>query len=667
MKILVKSTAFILVCIMLLSSLVACAAQVSSSDDEPEDKKESAEEKDDEENEEEDEENEEEDEESSEEDEESSDEEDEDTFSESEESEESEEESTETETETETESESETETETEEESSTTTPDPDFPNKSFPILQNKQYKIKLIIPDSASAAEKLVASELKTALKSKTGVSISFETDYVANNSNYDENAYEILVGNTARKESVATYRNLSYNAYGIKIIGNKIIFFFTTEAEGSQLVTQFKNKIQSNNNGQFWVSSTYSMSAVAIPELNNIPAYPNGTITTVNCGDDTKMVVSTNTSLDKFNEYCNTLKSKGYEEYSKRENIDGNYFRIYTKNNTAINAYFSTGRKQARIIVGPLKDIPSKQKDTTPETIKPSLTMIGPSESTGNGLGLVYQLANGKFLIIDGGHRLSDRIYKELRELQPKGGKLIIAGWFISHPHNDHQDSIENFIELHAHEVTIENIYFNYAQAEYYNNLTSKDHQGEDQKEGARVTRLRELLKKKLSLDTKIVKPHTGQVYTFGSASVEIISTVEDFLPTTLAHVNESSMVIRVTVAGQTTMVLADASTGMKERIMKMYTSHLKSDIVTLAHHGVWDCTPKLYDLIKGKTLLWPSNTESARQYYGKSETSEARKAIVAALNNATDVFLAKGTDTKLMLPYTPVGNKNAFMNETLK
>ena len=74
----------------------------------------------------------------------------------------------------------------------------------------------------------------------------------------------------------------------------------------------------------------------------------------------------------------------------------------------------------------------------------------------------------------------------------------------------------------------------------------------------------------------------------------------------------------------------------------------------------------KQYNEIKAKVLFWPNNTEGARMYYNKSSTSEARKSIVAALNNATDVFLAKGTDTKLILPYTPVGNKSEFMKETL-
>jgi hypothetical protein len=292
--------------------------------------------------------------------------------------------------------------------------------------------------------------------------------------------------------------------------------------------------------------------------------------------------------------------------------------------------------------------------------------MIGPSESVSGSLTIIYQLANGKFLIIDGGIILADRIYKKLREFQPNASKLTIAGWVISHPHNDHQDGIEYFIEQHGYEVDIENIYFNYAQADYYNNPTDKDHTTE--REGARVSKLRDLCDKYLTRSTKIVKPHTGQIYNFGSASMEIISTVEDLLPTKMPFVNDTSMVVRVTVAGQSNMLLADASSNMKGIIRSMYDSHVKSDMVTLAHHGVWDTTPELYNEIKGKVLFWPNNTAGARMYYtDKSSSSGARQAIQAALNNATDVFLAKGTDTTLNLPYTPVGNKQSFINSTLK
>jgi hypothetical protein len=542
----------------------------------------------------------------------------------------------------------------------------FPENAFPIFDGTAYTVRVVVSDTASATERQVATTLRSELKKKTNTTISQSTDYLKNGESYDSSAYEILVGKTNHPESTGIYNATSYNNYGIKTIGNKIILYFSTLDEGTELASTVIKALQRNDSNAFWIEGAISTSKIASPVLTALPKYPADSLSTVDCADNTSMIVAKSTTLAKFNEYCTSLTSSGFAEYSKRENVDGNYFRTYTKGNTAVTAYFSNGRKQARIIVGPIKDIPSKDVDDTKENFKPSVTMIGPSESVSGSLTIIYQLANGKFLIIDGGIILADRIYKKLREFQPNASKLTIAGWVISHPHNDHQDGIEYFIEQHGYEVDIENIYFNYAQADYYNNPTDKDHTTE--REGARVSKLRDLCDKYLTRSTKIVKPHTGQIYNFGSASMEIISTVEDLLPTKMPFVNDTSMVVRVTVAGQSNMLLADASSNMKGIIRSMYDSHVKSDMVTLAHHGVWDTTPELYNEIKGKVLFWPNNTAGARMYYtDKSSSSGARQAIQAALNNAKDVFLAKGTDTTLNLPYTPVGNKQSFINSTLK
>ena len=546
----------------------------------------------------------------------------------------------------------------------------LPDNVFPLFTNGEYTIKVVTANYATETERSVATKLRTALKTKTKATINASTDYLKSGESYDENAYEILVGETAHRESKQTYRSTTYDAYGIKIIGRKMVFYFSDAVEGNALIEAFSKAIKSSKDKSYWVANTLSVAKCSSVDISNIPKYEGGTQKSVDCDDNTKMIVVTGTTLNAFKTYCNTVKSSGYEQYSNRDNVDGNYFYTFTKGSTALTVYYSEGRKQARIISGPIKDIPTKDEDSTPENTtkyKPTLTMIGPSESTGNGLALIYQLPNGKFLIIDGNFFLGDRLYKELRELQPNATKFTIAGWFVSHPHNDHQESLEYFIKCHGNEVDIENIYFNYITPSYYDKLTSPDHQGADQKEGHSVTRLRELIDKYLTRTTKIVKPHTGQIYNFGkSAKVEIISTIEDFLPTTLDNVNTSSMVIKVTVSGTSTMVLADATKAMKQIILKMYSSNLKSDMVTLAHHGVWVDTPEMYTKVGAKVLLWPSNTTSAQDFYHGKTTTYSKATIREALNQAKDVYLARGADTVLNLPYTVKNNKQSFINNVL-
>ena len=422
-----------------------------------------------------------------------------------------------------------------------------------------------------------------------------------------------------------------------------------------ELTKIFFNAVENDDNGNLWIASDFSTQKISSAQLSALPLYPSSSTTVVNCDEDTEMLVATATTLDEFKAYCASLESNGYVEYSKRDDVDGSYFYTYTKANTALTVYFSSARLQTRIIAGPLKDIPSKETDPTPETYKPTLTMVAQGESFDNGLALIYMLPNGKFLVVDGGYFLTDKIYKKFCELQPGKTDFTVAAWFVSHPHTDHQETLEKVIDQRGHNIKIESIFYNYVTPEYYADTTAEGNTGY----GPTVTRLRELIAERLGNSTKIIKPHTGQIYKFGSSSeVEIIFTIEDLLPTQLDRMNTSSMVIRVTVNGYSTMILADATSVTNEIIMKTFNSRLKSDAVTLAHHGVWVDTPQIYQKIDAKLLLWPSNTVSSRSYYTQDYS---KPAIEAALNAATDVFLSKGKDVTLPIPYEPVGNRDEF------
>ena len=538
----------------------------------------------------------------------------------------------------------------------------FPENAFPIFNGKDYTLKVVCSDTANEAERSVAAKLRSALKGVTKKNLSPSTDFLLNGESYDSNAYEILIGETKHEESASFFKDIPYNNYGIQVVGKKMIFFFSSLAEGEELISLFTSAIKTESNGALWVPNSITASRTASIHLLGIPKYPSNSLSTVNCDAETTMVVAKNTDLTRFNEYCAELINYGYTEYSTRE-VENNYFKAYTKGNSMVYAYFSLGTKQARIIVGPIKDLPSKEIDTTPETVTPTLSFVAQSNSTGNGLALIYQLPNGKFIIVDGGYYLSDKIYKKLIELQPDTQKITIAAWFVSHPHIDHQDTLENFITQHGNEIIIESIFFNYTEAEYYDNLTADDQQDASNKEAHSVNRLNNLILTKLPRSTKIIKPHTGQVYSFGSSQVEIMWTIEDYLPTALDRVNTASMIIRVTVAGNSTMVLADATGFSKGIMLQMYDEHLKSDIVTLAHHGIWVDTPEMYEKVDAKVLLWPANTAMAQEYYVHYYSSPA---IAAALNAATDVYLAMGTDNRFELPYVFQNNKDAFISNIL-
>ena len=525
--------------------------------------------------------------------------------------------------------------------------------NFPILKNGQYIVRVIMPNLATTAERAVYSKLRTSLGNKTKIKVDSSTDYLKEGESHDKNEYVILVGETAYKESAWIYEKTESNTYGIQILNDtRMVLYFSTEAEGAKLVNELVSAIESDDDGYYWIKGGYTFEKNSKLKLESTPSYSTST-TKVDCGGDTTMLYAKNTNLSTYEEYCKTLKSSGFTEYSKRDDVNGNYYRIYTKNMTAINVYFTKNTSSVRIITGPIDDIPSKEVDKTPETNKKvTLTMLAQGEDTDCGLGLIIHLPNGKFIVYDGGFSLYDQLYKKLTEISPKGSKITIAAWFVSHPHYDHQDAVTYFIKKHAHAVDVENIFYNYATSEVYAGTTKEENASglESVTDG-----LDSSVEAAFSRTTKIIKPHTGQVYSFGSASAEILYTVEDVMPSKLDYVNSSSLVVRFNVAGQTILALADATHTVSTILQNSYGSYLKSDIVQLAHHGTYPGHASLYTKINAPTLLWPTNTANAKKQYSND-------AVREALAKAKDVYLSKDTDVVLSLPYTVKNNKSSFL-----
>lgn len=524
---------------------------------------------------------------------------------------------------------------------------------FPILKDGEYIIRAIMPDIPTDTEKAVYDKLRTSLGNKTKVKVASHTDYLKKDEVYDKKEYVILVGETNYGESKWIYERSKVGSYGIQIINdNRLTFYFSSEAEGLKLVNDFISAIKTDNKGYFWIKNDFKIEKTTSFKLESIPNYPSS-VTTVDCGDQTTMLVAKNTNLSAYENYCKTLTSSGFTEYSKRDDVNGNYYRIYTKGTMALNVYFTKSKSTTRIISGPLDDIPSKDVDRTPETNKNvTVTMLAQGEETDCGLGLIIHLPNGKFIIFDGGFSLYDQLYKKLTEIAPKGERINITAWFVSHPHYDHQDAVTYFIKKHAQSVDVENVFYNYATTEYYKNTTQEGNASGLEK----VTDgLDTMLENSFGRTTKIIKPHTGQVYTFGSASAEILYTVEDVMPTKLDYVNTSSLIVRFKVKDQTILALADATHTVSTILQDTYGSYLKSDMVQLAHHGTYPGHASLYTKINAPVLLWPTNTANAKAQYSNS-------AVKEALAKAKDVYLSKDVDVTLPLPYNVQNNKQAFI-----
>lgn len=524
-----------------------------------------------------------------------------------------------------------------------------PSDAFVLFQDGKYAINAIMPDKPTDIENTIYAKLRSKLKSKTGTTLQTTTDYLKSGEKHSTTTPEILVGLTNYTESKNVYEDMTSGMYGIKFSGKKLIFYFSTVAEGLELVDSFVSAIKSNKDKAFWIAKNFSVSKSLKFSLEDIPAYPTST-TKYNCADDTTMLLAKSTNLNNFNSYCNTLTANGFVEYSKRDDVNGNYFRTYTKGTMALTVYFSKRNNTVRIISGPLTDIPPKDTTSFSETNKtPSVTLLNQGTKSngsqqGSGLGILFHLPNGKFIIYDGGYVANDGLYKKLQELA-SGDDIIIAAWIVSHPHADHQDAFDAFLKNHAKDIEIETVMYNYT--------TLNDQYGDS-------ATIRNSINTYLDGKTTVIKPHTGQIYKFGSSTVEILFTIEDMLPDQPSDpINNSSMIVRVTVSGKSVILLGDALKETAKILTDTYGSYLKADMVQLAHHGSWPGTETLYSNINASVVLWPSNADNAKNRYKASDHASLRKAI----SLAKDVYLASEGTVTLKLPYTVKNNKDAFLS----
>ena len=525
------------------------------------------------------------------------------------------------------------------------------SKVLVLYKDGAYTAKFLMPDIASASEKAVYANLRGKIKDTVKAYVTYNTDITPVGSTRDPDEYAVLVGNTNYDESKQAYDNMAYGDYAIKVVGNKIVLSFTAKNDGIELVDILARSIKTDGNGCYWVERSLSVSKQGLPQLNGLPKYPSSESTLVDCNDNTSMIVASRTTIADFNGYCEALTKEGFEIKNSRDNVNGNYFRTLVKGGLAVTAYFTPNSKTARIIAGPATDMPSAEKDTTPETVTPSLTILSQSTRLNNGLGMIYLLPNGKFLIIDGGYVRGKNLYSILESLAPDKKNIVITAWYMSHTHGDHQQALTSFLKENYKNVKIESILYNYPTSDQYNSITTGAEGA-----GSAKSFASNLSKYLGNSNTKIIKPHTGQIYSYGSATVEIMYTVEDVLPQPLDYLNTSSLVVRVNVCDHSMLALADTTHVSGDILRNMYGSYLESDMVQLAHHGTYPGYASLYNTIKAPVLIWPSNLANAK-------TQITNGAVAAAVNHATDVYIANIENITLTLPYTPVNNKQQFLD----
>ena len=219
------------------------------------------------------------------------------------------------------------------------------------------------------------------------------------------------------------------------------------------------------------------------------------------------------------------------------------------------------------------------------------LWMLGSATGAQN-LSIVIKSPNGKLIVVDGGWKADAEKLSSL--ILQQGGKVDV--WLITHPHEDHVGALCAILNDTARKIKIDKIYCSLATPDWYRQVSPTGAGIADQLLNAFT---------KLPVGTVINNIGRGTEINIDDVNIRVLNNRGAY---TYNGVNNSSLVYKISVSGQSILILGDlAYDGGKDLIKTCTVAELKSDIVQMAHHGQQGVDQDAYALIAPTTCLWPT------------------------------------------------------------
>jgi hypothetical protein len=257
-------------------------------------------------------------------------------------------------------------------------------------------------------------------------------------------------------------------------------------------------------------------------------------------------------------------------------------------------------------------DVNNKKNDSDPEA-----TATPESTSEVEGKTILYQVVpeklslmmcyviktkNNKLIVIDGGidgHGLEAPAYL-LEELQEISGEEhpVIDAWFITHAHYDHYYEFVKMVEQKNDKFTVNNVYFNFPSDEF---IAKYEPNGEPYMDRFRAA-YNTLFGENAYQEYEGVQ--VGDIIEVDNVKFEILQVPDEKI--TANPINNSSLIFRMEVEGQTVLFTGDAGAEAGSKLIREYKDTIQSDMVQMSHHGQAGLQKAHYVKINPKVCLWP-------------------------------------------------------------
>ena len=525
-------------------------------------------------------------------------------------------------------------------------------KTYDIIVNGEAMTTIIRPKDLNSEDPAVAAAVKvrTGIEDAVKVKVKMADDFKKAAEEFDASTLEILVGYTAHPQVAEAISGLGYGDYTIKAVGNKIVIFGFTSNAISYAANQFAKIVE-----QYAVTTADGKMTVSIPAealnvveqhsgskiYSEVPVFEGATFSaTYKTNLDCDEIILEDVTVEGYNTYIAKLESLGYTKYTSND-MSGNLFTTLYNKDYTLNVGYYKPYDECRIIMEPFSEktligLEADNKYTAVTTSQ--VTLVGceytdsKGSNVGNGLCLIFRLADGSFVIIDGSFNRATNannivnIITEQAKEYATGKDIRIAAWFISHSHGDHNGTL-NGQNAAFKKFTVERVIANFmtdAERErsmgssYSGNWSSGEGGGDDSTRTAAAV-----------LGADFIVCHVGQRFYFADTVFEVLYTVESYGPTVVNALNTSTILVRAITTDTkgnttTTMVMGDVTGPAMAICNKMYGNDMRSEIVQVAHHGytTWgndSAMATAYKYMSPEIVLWPQGTSAFPSYKEKS------------------------------------------------
>ena len=370
------------------------------------------------------------------------------------------------------------------------------------------------------------------------------------------------------------------------------------------------------------------------------------------CGDGAFMHLYRDVTAEYFFAYEKELENAGFS-VTDRHDIAGNAHFTLRKGKLTVQYYYNPCRGEVRLIADPYTKPVNTQPLPVSRVCNTELYQFETDHSLIDcGMCYIIRCADNSFFVIDSAHfyslRDNDRIHDFLRAMTPAGEKIRIAGWFITHGHDDHVCKVKDYVKYNMADTVIESFYMNIIPTDH------RDNHFWGEANRAFSDSFTDTVRES---GIPVVKLHTGQRFFIRNLEFEVLCTHEDVYPEAFSDYNNSSTVLMLKTEGQKILFPGDASDKSSIVLEERYGEYLKCDIVQLSHHGHNGTSVRFYEYASAPVVLCP-NTQI------KIDEEMHIKANQKALEIAEEFYVSANGTVKLTLPYK-AGTAEVFPDET--